>query len=179
MGENDRVGLKGDKYTIPVIVKSGFEDASADHTAFIESVTDVAFPEGRPVYVREHMRTYLAGSECRTCFIDPLDHKPFALSLDRAGERSNSLQLKEECIDWDAWVRRTLIYSNPPHIMLRNERLILHSSYVLTPKGGIIFCGASGTGKSTQGELWRKHRDAVVESGEWRRKQFVSPVGTP
>lgn len=35
---------------------------------------------------------------------------------------------------------------------------ILHSSYIAWKGKGIVFSAPSGTGKSTQAELWRKHR---------------------
>lgn len=43
-------------------------------------------------------------------------------------------------------------------LMALNRRVILHSSYIAWKGKGIVFSAPSGTGKSTQAELWRKHR---------------------
>lgn len=45
--------------------------------------------------------------------------------------------------------------------------LVLHSSYIRTKNGdGLVFSGPSGTGKSTQAELWSKYADASVVNGD-------------
>ena len=45
--------------------------------------------------------------------------------------------------------------------------VVLHSSYVLTKKGeALLFSAPSGTGKSTQAELWRKFAGAKVINGD-------------
>lgn len=43
-------------------------------------------------------------------------------------------------------------------LMALNRRVILHSSYIAWKGKGIVFSAPSGTGKSTQAELWRRHR---------------------
>ena len=43
-------------------------------------------------------------------------------------------------------------------LMALNRKIILHSSYIAWKEKGIVFSAPSGTGKSTQAELWRKHR---------------------
>ena len=45
--------------------------------------------------------------------------------------------------------------------------VVLHSSYVLTKQGeALLFSAPSGTGKSTQAELWRKFAGAKVINGD-------------
>lgn len=39
-------------------------------------------------------------------------------------------------------------------ILLRNDALILHASFIDTKYGGLLFSGPSGVGKSTQADLW-------------------------
>ncbi len=52
------------------------------------------------------------------------------------------------------------------HLVTSKGAVILHSSYVKTESGSILFTAPSGTGKSTQAELWRKHRGARVINGD-------------
>lgn len=51
-------------------------------------------------------------------------------------------------------------------LLLRENRLILHSCCVDTEYGGILFSGPSGIGKSTQGKLWRIHRNTREINGD-------------
>ena len=52
------------------------------------------------------------------------------------------------------------------HLITSHGAVILHSSYIRTDRGSILFTAPSGTGKSTQAELWRKYRGARVINGD-------------
>lgn len=56
--------------------------------------------------------------------------------------------------------------ANFNHIMLEHDAIILHSSYILHKGKAILFCAPSGTGKSTQADLWAKHRGAEIINGD-------------
>ena len=45
-------------------------------------------------------------------------------------------------------------------------RIFLHSSFIETEQGAILFTAPSQTGKSTQANLWNKYRDAAVINGD-------------
>ena len=51
-------------------------------------------------------------------------------------------------------------------ILLHQGGLILHASYIIWNGHGILFTAPSGTGKSTQAELWRRHRNAEIINGD-------------
>lgn len=42
---------------------------------------------------------------------------------------------------------------------------ILHSSYIVYQEQAILFSAPSGTGKSTQADLWKKYRDIEIING--------------
>ncbi len=52
------------------------------------------------------------------------------------------------------------------HMLLKFDAFVLHGAYILVNGEAIIFSAPSGTGKSTQAELWRKHRSAAVINGD-------------
>ena len=61
---------------------------------------------------------------------------------------------------------------NLPQQLLRLGVLTLHSASADTPEGMLLFCGASGAGKSTQAALWEKFAGAAVRNGD---KNAVTP----
>lgn len=52
------------------------------------------------------------------------------------------------------------------HMLLRFDAFVLHGAYLLVNGEAVIFSAPSGTGKSTQAELWRAHRSAAVINGD-------------
>lgn len=51
-------------------------------------------------------------------------------------------------------------------LIANNNGLILHSSYINYMNMGILFTAPSGTGKSTQADLWEKYRNAEILNGD-------------
>lgn len=50
--------------------------------------------------------------------------------------------------------------------LLDNQAFILHSSFIKWKNKGILFTAASGTGKSTQADLWKKYEGADIYNGD-------------
>ena len=63
-----------------------------------------------------------------------------------------------------------------PQLLLPFHTLVFHASYVAHDGGALLFTAPSGTGKSTQAELWRVHRGARVLNGD---KAAVRLSGAP
>lgn len=53
-----------------------------------------------------------------------------------------------------------------PQLLLPFRALIFHASCIACHGGAILFTAPSGTGKSTQAELWRTHRGAEIINGD-------------
>ncbi len=56
--------------------------------------------------------------------------------------------------------------SCPFDMLAAHGMLVLHAAYIITRGGAILFSGASGAGKSTQAELWRKYAGARIVNGD-------------
>lgn len=52
------------------------------------------------------------------------------------------------------------------HLLLQKDAVIIHGSYIIVNGEAIIFSAPSGTGKSTQAELWRQYRGARIINGD-------------
>lgn len=83
-------------------------------------------------------------------------------------EHPNKVQLQVTGKDWD-WAMApsalwTTLFIN--HLLLSFRVLTVHASYICYNGHGILFTAPSGTGKSTQAELWRQHRGAEVINGD-------------
>lgn len=52
------------------------------------------------------------------------------------------------------------------HVLLKYNAFILHASYILINGQAILFSAPSETGKSTQAELWKNHRNARIVNGD-------------
>ncbi len=68
-------------------------------------------------------------------------------------------------------------------IMSEHGKFILHSSYIQTNKGAVLFTAPSGTGKSTQADLWNRFRGAEIingdRSGIWKEGTSWMTGGVP
>lgn len=53
-----------------------------------------------------------------------------------------------------------------PQLMLTENVLLFHASFIDYGGQGIIFTAPSGTGKSTQADLWKKYRNADIVNGD-------------
>ena len=71
-------------------------------------------------------------------------------------------------IDWEHYERNcTLsVLLGPEELFLRHNGFILHSSVVMYEGYALVFCGASGAGKSTQAQLWQDYRHGEILNGD-------------
>ncbi|MDO4978217.1 MAG: hypothetical protein Q4E53_13270 [Eubacteriales bacterium] len=62
--------------------------------------------------------------------------------------------------------------------LIKDQQMILHSCFVLYQGEAILFTAPSGTGKSTQGDLWAKYRGAEVINGDRSLIRYGDAVGS-
>ncbi len=73
------------------------------------------------------------------------------------------LNLQEDCSD--ETFMELLMAGFYSYISLK-EALLMHASAISYKERGIVFTAPSGTGKTTQAELWQKYRNAVILNGD-------------
>lgn len=74
-------------------------------------------------------------------------------------------ELKEEAAD-SLGSYLILRWLDLPAALLRRDALFLHASFIRWQGRAILFTGRKQIGKSTQAELWRRHRQAEVLNGD-------------
>ena len=97
-------------------------------------------------------------------FYDGVKERNYAHSLEQ--DHRLTITALEDSYPWASRVHQLYEEIALPHILLGKERLILHASYIRHGDRGIIFTAPSGTGKSTQADLWRDHRGAEILNGD-------------
>ena len=70
---------------------------------------------------------------------------------------------EEKCIDYS---RNIIDILNIEKALNKFNGFILHSSFINWQNNGILFSAPSGTGKSTQADLWNKHENAEIINGD-------------
>lgn len=64
------------------------------------------------------------------------------------------------------------------HVMMLSKGAMFHSSFISCGGQAILFTAPSQTGKSTQAELWRKHRGAKIINGDRSLIKITDGVAT-
>ena len=70
--------------------------------------------------------------------------------------------------DWDWATRPSYLWPGVMlnYLLVHHRGLIFHASLIAAGERAVLFTAPSGTGKSTQAELWRKHRGARIINGD-------------
>lgn len=106
------------------------------------------------------------GRILRSFFDAPKERTPYAVAA--ADYAAGTLQVDylksgAHCL---SQTKNTFFHVGFETLLLYRERLCFHAACVRTALGGILFSGPSGVGKSTQAELWCKHRGAEQMNGD-------------
>ena len=97
-------------------------------------------------------------------FYDGVQECHYAMSR----EVGNQLELliPERLAPWGSKIHQLYELMALPHVLLQEQRLVIHASYIAHEGYGMIFTAPSGTGKSTQADLWQKYRNAEILNGD-------------
>lgn len=132
------------------------------HHFYFDKVEELDEPKGKLLYMNSSFCEYQDENIIRYIGSMNDDYK--------------SAYMRVEHIDMNHYVQVKTKYRIGTHIVylaIESERLIannngfiLHSSYIRVNDKGILFTAPSGTGKSTQADLWEKYRNAEVLNGD-------------
>ncbi len=126
------------------------------------SLTEALSPaEGELVFDSAERRVY-AGDAGYVSLIGDAE-KPF-LRIERNGDTAKVQVLSGP--DRRIHGKQILRAMEAEHLITVHEGILFHSAFISYQGRGILFTAPSGTGKSTQAELWRSLRGAEVRNGD-------------
>lgn len=136
-------------------------------TVDCRAVETVPEPEGTLLLREPERQVWQRGTAVTRCRL-PHPDAPLYLRLDHdlASPGTAEMTVRETDWRWATDFRRLWAALNLPQLLLPFRTLIFHASYIGWQGRGILFTAPSGTGKSTQAELWRRHRGAEVLNGD-------------
>lgn len=144
------------------------EAAAPDFSASFQLVTDLPTIPASTVYADDCYRVHPDGhgGYLRSFFDAPRDLTAYAVAAydyDNHKIRIDYLEKGASCV---SQMHNSFFHLGLESLLLQSGRLCLHASCVATHLGGILFSGKSGIGKSTQSELWCRHRGARLINGD-------------
>ena len=81
-------------------------------------------------------------------------------------DREHRVELKESLYTGCVGTHSVLTAMDVEHLMAQNDGFVFHCAYIEHNGEAILFTAPSGTGKSTQAELWRELRNARIINGD-------------
>lgn len=91
-------------------------------------------------------------------------------------DREHSVQLLASRFPGAVGVKTVLGALSAEHLIAQSGGYVFHCSYIEHEGAAILFTAPSGTGKSTQADLWHSHRDARIINGDRAAVRVVDGV---
>lgn len=128
---------------------------------------ELPMPAGTTLLEENERRVLCRGSLVYRCRMRRADMPPFAVVAYDLNDPSQ-VTMTVRGADWSWATDHLRLWStlSLPQLLIHQHALVFHASYILTDGAGILFTAPSGTGKSTQAELWRRLRGAEVINGD-------------
>lgn len=144
------------------------EAATPDIRAFFERINQL--PEIPEAVIHKDffysVHPDVKGQYLYSYFDAPKDDNPYAVvsyNDSRDIIQVNYLEKGSHCV---SEMRNSFVHLNFERILIRRKRIYFHAACIQTHLGGILFSGKSGIGKTTQAELWGKHRNSRQINGD-------------
>lgn len=136
------------------------------HIFCFDAVDSLPAPTGALEVVIPGVRVYREGDKYVRYIGTVTDGWEKAYIRVEYGERKHYVQVKVCDPITHIGVKTVLNSLCAEHLVAERGGFVFHCSYVVWDGLAILFTAPSGTGKSTQAELWRKYRDADIINGD-------------
>lgn len=153
------------------------ETVTAPHHFYFEMTEVLTPPEGECLSVQPDFAVYAQGEvQVRYIGASQGDWKMAYIRAEHRG-KDHFVQLKASRYSIGTTAKTVLNAVQAEHLVTRNGGFIFHSSYIVRDGRAILFTAPSGTGKSTQAELWRVLRGAEIINGDRSVVRLVESAG--
>lgn len=142
---------------------TAYQTAPCEPDRFVElDVADkLTVPDSQPVYTDGQRSVYADGAD----YVIFDGGNPPYLRIARHGNHTHATILRDN-IPYGITVSLLMSIMGLPQDLIRRGGFLLHASYIDWNGQAILFTAPSGTGKSTQAELWRQHRGSKLLNGD-------------
>ena len=141
-------------------------EVSEPHIFCFEPVDSLSAPEGKLEVLLPDMRIYRE-DECYIRYIGTTDEGWEKAYLRISyGEKVNHAQVKVSKQHAQIGVKTVLNSMAAEHLVVESGGFIFHCAFIECAGKAILFTAPSGTGKSTQAELWNAHRGTRIINGD-------------
>ena len=137
-----------------------------DHSISLSLVEKLSPPEGEEIFSDPSRRIYRQqGLTLR--YNGPLEQglQGALMRIARRGNHSD-VELLGPCPDGVLPQGLLLQAMEITHRVIASGGCLLHAAHILQGNRAILFTAPSGVGKTTQAQLWEKHRGAVIVNGD-------------
>jgi len=137
-----------------------------DHWLDFTIVEKVSPPEGELVYTEAAKRIYISG-DTHLRYEGTVSNSP-AQAYIRIARRGNHsrVEVVRHILAGVITAKLVLNAMEAEHLIVQNRGILIHAAYIQWKNGAILFTAPSGTGKSTQAELWCRFRGAKLINGD-------------
>lgn len=137
-------------------------EQSWDHSVSFEILDQLPEPEGERVFRGNRIQVFRK-EDVQCIFMGTSED--FHTRICRHG-RWTRVQVLRAQVPERIMPRLVLNSLEAEHHIVCHGGILLHSSFIRVGDKAILFTAPSGTGKSTQAELWRRYRGAEVINGD-------------
>lgn len=120
---------------------------------------------GKVLYRNAAMMVMHDGSYEYRIYYLPNGGDPYVL-VQHLDEKHLQIFIDQRAVGLLKWDRNLMGYCALEHFLLKENAFLLHASYVIHDGKAIVFTAPSGTGKSTQADLWAKYEGAEIVNGD-------------
>ncbi len=158
----DDVGFENDHTLAPFRCS----EVTDPHRFDFELVEQLSAPEGTCIAAELARQVYaFPGGTMRYIGAVSQSWEDGHMRVEHRG-KSHFVQLKVSAYPAGFGMKAVLNSMSAEHLVAQNGGFVFHSSFVEYGGKGILFTAPSGTGKSTQADLWKKYRDAEIINGD-------------
>lgn len=133
----------------------------------LHPVEEIETPQGVACKGHEEYPTWRSGNKISRCswdFFRPQPHFRTDYQLDDLRE----ITCYVRSADWSWATREKYLWTGIAlnYLLLHHRGMIFHASYMEYRGQAVLFTAPSGTGKSTQAQLWKQYRGAAIHNGD-------------